>query len=373
MESLLILLLFPLAWPFIAKRIWHSTINWTEMTIQIIGVTFLVTATWQLGIYGKTQDTEIWNGYVTKKDVKDDWYQTSYCCATDKDGNCTATCYTDHYTRSYNGYSTVGDWVFDSIDTTSKSRRNNFPPPASYTACEIGEPAAREHTYTNYVQAVPESLFNNKDAVNLYAGKIPNYPRVHSFYKINRVLSVDSKVPGKTISAINDQLNDALKTLGANKQVNVVVILTEIDDPSYRYAVENAWLGGEKNDVVIFVGLDGTTITWTDVMTWALNKGNELFHVKMRDGIKDLGTLSADGLTTTATGLIAKHYDRPQMKDFEYLEEAIDPPTWVIFLSIFLAIGGSIALSVLFHYKEVDDVIGDFFTGTFRKRNWRKY
>jgi hypothetical protein len=216
-------------------------------------------------------------------------------------------------------------------------------------------------------------LFNNKDASDLYAGKIPNYPRVHSFYKINRVLNVDAKVPGELIKTINGQLNEELKALGASKQVNIVVILTEIDDPSYRYAVENAWLGGEKNDVVIFVGLDGTTITWADVMTWALNKGNELFHVKMRDGIKELGTLSAGEFTSTVTSLIAKHYDRPQMKDFEYLEEAIDPPTWVIFLSIFLAIGGSISLSVLFHYKEVDDVIGDFFTGNFRKRNRRYY
>lgn len=371
MEALLILLAFPLAWPFIAKRIWHTSINWTEMTIQIVGVTIITVVTWQLGIYGKTLDTEIWNGYVTKKEVNDGWYQTSYCCATDKDGNCTRTCYTDHYTRSYDGYSTAGDWTFDSIDTTSRSRRNSFPPPRSYTNCVIGEPASREQTYTNFVQAVPESLFHDESKLaEQYVGQVPSYPRVHSFYKINRVLSVGSKIPGDQINSMNNAFNIALKTLGAQKQVNIIVILTEIDDPTYRYAVENAWLGGEKNDVVLFVGLDDNKITWVDVMTWALNKGNELFHVKLRDSVKGMETFDPDKVVAATTSMVMNHYDRPQMKDFEYLEEAIDPPTWVILLAVFFAVGGSLILTFVFHKYEIEDFIGDLFTG--RRSKYRR-
>ncbi len=373
MEALLILLAFPLAWPFIAKRIWHTSINWTEMTIQITLCSVLTLATWQLGIYGQTVDTEIWNGQVTEKKVIDDHYQTSYQCncrttSCGKDCSTTTcdTCYEDHYTRHYNGYSTAGNWTFDYIDTTSRSRRNSFPPPASYTKCKIGEPASREHTYTNYVQAVPESLFHDDGAINTYAEKVPNYPRVFGHYKIHRVLNVDTNY--KHAGALNTMLNDQLRVLGPLKQANIVVIITEIDDPSYRYAVERAWLGGEKNDVVLFIGVDGMEITWVDVMTWALNAGNEMFHVKTRDGIKDLGTLEDPAqVVNVLTKNIRTMYDRPEMKDFEYLADAIDPPTWAIWLAVFFAIGGSLILTLVFHKFEVNDFIGEMFTG--RRRN----
>jgi len=379
MEALLILLLFPLAWPFVAKRIWHTTINWTEMTIQIVGVCALVAITWQLGIYGQTTDTEIWNGQITSKKVNDGHYTrsydcncTSYSCGTSQSPRtCTRcqTCYEDHYTRSYDGYSSVGNFTFDSIDSTSRLRRNSFGPPVSYSRCEVGEPAAREHSYTNYVQAVPESLFHDDSAIKTYESQVPAYPRVHSFYKINRVLQVGTNY--KDAKALNDQLNVALKTLGPQKQANIVVILTEVDDPSYRYAVERKWLGGEKNDVVVFIGLDKTTITWTDVMTWALNEGNELFQVTLRDDLRALKTIDdVNALSGAVVKDIKGLYDRPHMKDFEYLEDAIDPPTWVIILAIILAIGGSIGLTFVFHHYEVQDVIGELFG---KKRTYRRF
>jgi hypothetical protein len=376
MENLLILLLFPLAFPFIAKRIWHTTINWTEMVIQIIGVSVLVTIVWQLGIYGQTVDVEVWNGKVTKKEVNDGHYLQSYSCncrtvSCGKDCSTTQcdTCYEDHYTRSYDGYSTVGDWTFDSIDTTSKLRRDSFGPPASYTNCVVGEPASRAHTYTNYVQAVPESLFHDDGAINTYADMVPAQPKVHGFYKFNRVMQVGVNYPHA--KQLNDLLNDALKTLGPSKQVNPLVLITNITDPSYRYAVERKWLGGEKNEATLFIGVDGTKIIWVDVMTWALNKGNELFHVKLRDSVKALGTIDDPNVLSA---IVVEHietlYDRPHMKDFEYLAEAVEPPTWVIILSIILAIGGSIGASFAFHKYEVEDVIGDFFSG---KRKFRRY
>lgn len=370
MEKLLLLLLFPLVWPFIAKRIWHSSINWTEMTIQIVGVAVLTVATWQLGIYGQTLDDEIWNGQVVSKDRDEGHYTTSYCCSTDSKGNCTSTCYEDHYTVTWTADTTAGGVQFDHIESGWRSIYNT-PDPAVYVNCAIGEPAAVEHSYTNYVQAVPESLFHDNSSVDQsYAQAIPTYPSVYGFYKINRVLLVGSKY--EHTSQLNTELNNALKTLGPTKQANIVVILTEIDDPTYRYTVERAWLGGEKNDVVVFIGLDESNITWVDVMTWALNNGNELFHVTLRDDLLALGNIDdVVKVSGAITGNINELYDRPHMSDFEYLADAIDPPTWVIILAIIFAIGGSILLTFVFHHYEVDDYIGELFTG--KRRNFRRY
>ena len=145
-----------------------------------------------------------------------------------------------------------------------------------------------------------------------------------------------------------------------------VIIFTDIMDPSYRYAIENAWLGGEKNDVIVFIGTDdGTTVGWADVMTWALNDGNELFHVKMRDGLKET-PIEATALSTFITGMISESYDRPLMADYEYLENEVKPAPWVFGLAIFFSIVGSMILTFVFHRVDVD-----FFRGSRYRRRYR--
>jgi hypothetical protein len=368
-EKILILLAFPLVWPFVAQRIWHTKINVTEMVINIVLITALSFGVWELGKYEQLSDTEIWNGSVTTKNREHGYYVTTYSCncretcsGSGENRSCTQTCdtcYEDHYTVTWTAGTTVGNVTFDKKDSTWRSVYNS-PDPSAYKRCIIGEPASIEHDYKNYVQAVPQSLFSTV-STGEFKEKIPKYPRVYDFYHINRVLSADAKVSQDIITEIQRGIDEALKTLGYKKQVNIITILTEIDDPAYRYAVENAWLGGEKNDVVIFVGLNNTEITWTDVMTWALNKGNELFHVRMRDSLKNLKILDPKTFTPTVINVVSKHYDRPEMKQFEYLEEEVEPPIWVVVLAVVIAIGGSIGLSIFFLRNEVEDVIGGMF------------
>jgi len=377
MSPIFLLLLFPLIWPFVAKRIWNAEITWTELGLNVVIIAALSAGTYQLGKWGQTLDTEIWNGVVTSKEVDDGHYVRSYdcncyesCSGTGDNRSCTTvcqTCYEDHYTRSYDGYTSVGNVVFDYIDSTSRSRRNSFPPPPAYKNCVPGEPASIEHGYTNYVQAVPQSLFNdNSKYAEQFAGKIPAYPRVFNFYHINRVLNVGSSVSSAIQRDLNDQLNVALIRLGVQKQANIVVIFTNIMDPSYRYAIENAWLGGEKNDVIVFIGTeDGKTVGWADVMTWALNTGNELFHVKMRDGLKEQ-PIEATALSNFITGMIGESYDRPHMADYEYLKDEIKPAPWVMGLAIFFSIVGSMILTFVFHRVDVD-----FFRRSRYGRRWR--
>ena len=379
MNALLLLLLFPVVWPFIAKQIWHTTINWTEMTIQIVGVVFLVIMVWTLGTYSQTQDVEIWNGEVVSKNRDHGHYIESYPCNCQPVScgkNCTTTvcqtCTRDHYTVTWSADTTVGDVVFKHLDRSSSSVYNT-PNPTSYTNCTIGEPASIEHMYTNYIRAAQDSLFNNLTASTTYEHQIPKYPRVYDFYRYERVIQVNTTIPSTIHNAINDGLNNKLKKLGPSLQINIIVVITGINDPSFRHAVENKWLGGKKNDVVAFIGIDQQmNILWTDAMTFAFNRGNELFQVKLRDGLKDVGNLGkTNEIVNTITDIATNDFTRISMKEFEYLADDIDPPTWVIILSIILAIGGSIALSIVFHKIEVEDVVGQFFVTLRRKFNRR--
>lgn len=357
MKGLLILLLFPLAWPFIAKRIWHTTINWQEMALQIGIVTLMTVLVWQAGKYGQMQDVEIWNGSVVSKERRHGHYISSYSCncRTTSNGSTECdTCYKDHYTVTWRAQTTVGDVTFAHRDSTSRSVYR-LPDPLVYVRCTPGEPASIERSYVNYIKAVPESLFGHKkSAAKTFADSIPPYPRVYDFYKINRVVEVGAKLPESLRKKMNDELNTILKTLGAEKQMNIIVIATSIHDPNYRYALEDAWLGGKKNDVVLFFGLDGLKIIWTDVMTWALNSGNELLHVKMRDGLRSFQTIDSAAIVPFVAQIINDHFVRPKMKDFEYLKNEIDPPLWVIILAVIFAIGGSLTLTYVFHRVDIN-------------------
>ncbi len=358
------ILLIPLGWLLAAKFLLRTTFNWKELGISMVIVSILTTVTWQLGKYGQTIDTEILNGAITEKVRHHDDYIRSYSCncyescsGSGKNRSCTttcSTCYEDHYTVTWFAKSTLGNIQFKHRDSTSRSVYLE-PDPISYTRCKVGEPASRTNTYTNYVQAVPESLFHDDSTTaKQFEGQIPNYPVVYDHYKFNRVISVGAgSITANEIFQLDALLDNELRTLGASKQANIIVILTSIADSSYRYALENAWLGGKKNDIVVFIGLDGKNIIWADVMTWALNSGNELFNVTMRDVLNDLKIFKVDEVGSTIVNTVNKLYDRPQMKDYEYLADDIDPPTWVIWLAVFFAFGGSVILTFIFHKHEI--------------------
>lgn len=357
-NGLLWLLLFPVISPLVMWMWLRDTICWKEMLLNIVLVVVVVAGVWYAGKYHDMSDTEIWNGEIVSKHRDHGTYLESYSCncrtscSGGKYRSCTthcSTCYRRHYTVDWNAKSTAGNFTFDHADWTSAAVYA-LPDPASYKNCEPGQPASREHSYTNYVKAVPESLFHLNPQLNQYDTKIPTYPRVHSFYKINRVLSVGASVD---VKPLNDMLNERLEKLGPKKQVNFVIIVTEIDDPNYRLAVENAWLAGKKNDIIVYIGLDGEKITWADATVWIKNDGNEMTAVVIRDALNAIGSYDAAKISNALSDLTLAHYKRPHMERYEYLLDEIDPPLWAVILALILSIGGSLGLTYYFHKNEV--------------------
>lgn len=374
MESLLPILLIPFIWALIAKRIFHRTINWQEMSIMIVIAMIAGAAAWGTGLYRTTQDVEILNGQVTSKHRVHDQYTESYdcfcsttCSGTGTNKTCSElcqTCYREHYTVDWSAKTTVGKINFDSLDETSSSVYKT-PDPSSYSRCKPGEPASAESTYTNYVKAAPESLFHLKSKTDAKKPLVPPYPGVFDFYRLNRVLYVgnsSNELPANFIPTLNKNISDILRTLGPTKQVNVIVILTDNPDASYRYEVENQWLGGKKNDVIIFYSVKAGELQWVDVMTWARNHKNELFQVKLRDTLLEAPILNADALTAAISSNILKYYDRPHMSEFKYLKDSIEPPFYVLVIAYLLVIAISIGLTFWFHRENItpfSDIISD--------------
>ncbi len=357
---ILLVMIVPLGIALIFKYQLKKTYTWKELGINLGVVFALVTIIWFSGSMSQTADVEVWNGKILSKSRVQDSYVRSYSCncrsvcsGSGKNQTCSTvcdTCYEDRYTVDWTARSTVGGITFKSLDSGSRSVYRTKDP-AAYKKCSVGEPASKEHRYTNYVKAAPDSLFNTALDEDVYP--IPAYPRVHSFYKVNRVLNVSTKLKSKDIATLDRLLSESLILLGAKKQVNIIVILTEIDDSSYRFSVENKWLGAKKNDVVVFLGLDGDTITWTDVMTWGLNRGNEVFQATLKSELSSIKTFNAQSIAEVVVNTTGSLYDRPMMKDYEYLKDDIQPPGWLLTTCFILSLLVSLGLTYFFHKNEV--------------------
>lgn len=348
MENLLILLAFPLAWPWIAKRIWHTDVTWQEMIINVVLVVALVTVIWQLGKNSMTSDVVIYNGQVTGKEQNSVPCSHSYTCRCHRSGKTTvcSTCYEHFNDWDWDVHTTVGDFTIDRVD-----RRGTKEPPR-WTAVEKGQPVAKKNTYTNYVKAVPHSLFNlNQLAMNKYGSLVPAYPsKVYDYQYIDRILGVGVNIPD--VMKWNNDLALILRELGPSKQVNVIIMVTNVADPTFEYAVQGKWLGAKNNDVVVILGTPNyPNIEWVRVVSWT---DKQLFKVQLRDDILDLKTVDQSKILEIISQHISQSFVRKSMRDFEYLEGEILPPDWVIGVAVVIAVLGSILLSVFFKYYDVD-------------------
>jgi hypothetical protein len=356
MVSLLLIVAFPLCWPFIAKMIWGRSLNWQEMAINVAVAVALAGGTYWAGLAYQTMDREVWNGEVVSKTREEVSCSHSYSCnckqvcsGSGKDRSCSTSCDTCY--EHINDY----DWVLktnvkEDIDIDRVDRQGVHMPPR-FAAAKAGDPVAVTKMFTNYVKAVPESLFNVDKGMQheaSFAGMLPEYPlSVYDYHYLNRAISVGVPVPD--IQQWNIDIANTLKKLGPSKQANLIVLFVKSSDPNYVYALQKHWLGGKKNDVVVMLGsTEYPKLDWVRVMSWT---DEEIFKVTLRDSLQDLEFINRERMIPIISDTTVKLFKRKHMRDFEYLKTEIEPPTWVMALAVALGVISSLLLSMHFAGK----------------------
>ena len=360
METFYLILLVPVVVALIARLAFKASITWPETGIQILSVSIILGIVWAAGSWSQTHDTEIWNGEVTKKTREHDQYTESYkcrchqsCSGSGDSRSChevCSTCYREHYTVDWFLDSTIGTIRLQKLDRTSRSVYKT-PDPADYIAAYVGEPCSDTRGYTNYIKAVPDSLFNMADAeYEQFDSLIPSYPTVYGKYHVDHVITMGMG-SNVEIRDWNNYLAGKLKKLGPASQANVIVILVNTADQTYRHALETAWLGGKKNDVIVLAGVTNyPQIDWVDTITLGQNADNGLMTVKIRDELTALGSIeSGQAFIDVIATNVAQHFDRKPMADFEYLKDDIQPATWVVTTAFIIAFLLSAVLTWVFH------------------------
>jgi hypothetical protein len=312
-----------------AKEIALFTVGGFLISALIISAAFFIAKG------SKTSDTEIWNGEIVSKERLHGSYVESYQCncttSRDSKGNTTTscqTCYRDHFTVTWKAHANVGHFTLKHLDETDDDVYRT-PDPREYTNVRKGDPCAVTNQYTNYIKAVPESLFHPVDGSvrEQFKNMIPEYPLdIYNRWKVDRVLAVGVKVPN--LREWNDKLSESLKKLGPAKQANVVVVLVNTADPTYGFALQDAWLNGKKNDVIVVIGATKFPSKPDFVHILTLTN-NEMFKVKLQDHLMEMEELTADSAISVIEKDTLQYHQRKRMKEFAYLDAEIDPPTWV--------------------------------------------
>lgn len=364
---------------FIVRRYAHLDI------LQSVGVAvgglfisaLIITGIFYAGKGSKTHDTEILNGEVLSKDRRHDSYVRTYqcncyqsCSGTGQNRSChqvCQTCYEDHYTVTWSCRTNIGDFTIEHLDRTTK-RVYKTPDPQRYTIIQKGDPVSKTHGYTNYIKAVPESLFRpaSKELLTKFKGQIPSYPiRIYDYYHVDRVLPVGVQIPN--LKEWNSKLSEVLKKLGPAKQANAVIVITRSNDPNYFYALQDAWVNGKKNDIVLVIGAPEfpKKAAWVRIM--ALTK-DQIFQVKLRDSILALEELTADSVIGTLEKETYTSFKRKSMKDFAYLDAEIDPPAWMMIACIIVNFLAYVGFWWFVYYHRSSNSYGRFGTPRFRRR-----
>ncbi len=336
--------------PLLGKIFFHTTITKLEFGVIALFNTFVVAIVIFAGTYNLTHDKEIHNGFVLDKQIEKVSCSHSYTCNC-RTVSCGKGCSTTHCDTCYehsHDYdhvvkTTVGDVTIEREDRQGKKI------PERWKQVKIEEPVSLEKSYTNYIKASPDSLFNLA-YLNDENTKIPDYPRVFDYYRINRVIN-ESKAIVDTV-LLNNVLNGELKTQGKRKEVNSVVIFWDNDNDKWVDILKAKWLNGKQNDVIVAIKTKEDS-TIESVESFGFSKDSSVYYrinreLKEIDNVKD----KEIEIGKIITNAIEQNFVRQSMEDFAYLEDHIDPPTWAIILAALLSIFGTSIASYYAHRKD---------------------
>lgn len=334
----------------------EKEITLKEFIIQMVVQAVVAGVASGILYYKNVDDHEVWNGTVLKKAREEVSCEHSYSCncvtvSCGKDCSTTIcqTCYDHPFDVDWAVYTTNGERL-----TIDRINRQGTDKPPRFDKVAVGEPTSLVHRFTNYIKGAPDTLFRHQGLLEKFQNALPGYPQnVYDYYRLDRLVMVN----GASIEnppAWNYQLAALNGKIGRQKQCNIISVFTKNLPQDYYYALEQSWIGGKQNDITVVTNVDNDgKIQWVGIMAWTKN---ELFKVKLRDDLMELGTIDKDKYFQTVEQDINKYFVRKHMSDFEYLRASIKPSKneWIISMLISLLIG--IGLSIFFYKVDINEI-----------------
>jgi len=203
-------------------------------------------------------------------------------------------------------------------------------------------PVTTKHSYENRIKASDYTVFNYIEVSDEKADslKLFKYPEFKSnYFNYPSVLGWKNKNIQKTWQKINAKI-------GYKKQIRIWVLIHKTDDEEIGYQQECYWVGGNKNELVINLGVDDNgKIIWNHIFTWS-NSAGMVDNIKqyISKGDRYINEKDMNDIAKYTTEEVNKRWERLEFTQFEYLE--VEPPLYAIILAyvftVLLCIGISI-------------------------------
>jgi len=322
-------------------------------------------------------ESEPWNEWVTQTCSRE------YACGSDSDGN-TTYC-TEYYDCSYQDdhgprwycVTTSGEdlsiteaqydkWMaqFGAAKTITKTRSNHasrdrcsYSSGSKFAGKKVGSksyiyrtdwngdyttsvPVTTEHTYENRIKASDYSVFNyiELSEEEVASNNLYEYPELNSNFYPKSILGSDNNYYQKLIHKVNGHT-------GPDAQCRVWILLHDTDDSEVGYLQENYWVGGNKNELVINIGVDSMSqVNWCHVFSWSNSAGLKDEIVKYVESLDQMNDTVWADFSIFLKDNIDKDWERLEFTQFSYL--SVDPPLWSIILVYVLTLLVSGAISI---------------------------
>lgn len=345
------------------------------------------------------QFTEYWGdevAYVVEEEPWNEWVSRTctetYACGTDSKGNttyCTRTydcSYQDDIGPKWYAITKLGTHIniteskyeklkkqFGNKKTKTKTRHNyatrdrcvssngtkfqgKSVGKVSYVwqtnwnkSYDTQEPVVTKHSYENRIKASDYTVFNyievskeKADSLKLY--DYPIFDR--DYFTYPSMLGWNNKKVQKEWKKING-------ALGYDKQVRIWVLIHHTTDDEIGILQENYWVGGNKNELVINIGVDKeNNIVWNHIFTWSTSQGmvSNIEHYINGKKLNEKDMLDIANFTKKE---VNKNWERLEFTQFDYL--TVEPPLWAVILAYVFTLLVCIGLSVFIVRNDINN------------------
>ena len=345
----------------VIRQIWGQRIHWFEAACPF-GVCLLICLGCKFAAdSAATSDQEFHGGWCVRVDHMEPWTEEytvevdDYCTRTNSKGQteryrCGShrETRTRHHPPSWtlvdsNGYRVAIDApTFARLcDRLGTKTRHHLQHPGQVSWGDGGMeraewsgdersfvPVTTRHTYTNKVQAAARSVFHFQatDPADQRDFGLFDLPTIDQFYRLN-YLQGDS-------SPRAVQAAEALAVwnarLGHAKQVSMHILVFRNQPIEAALKQEAYWMGGNKNEFTVCVGLDATdTVAWSHVISWT---DQERLKIDVRDFARTMGRWDPVRLVEFLGPAVQRDFVRKPFADFDYLQ--VDTPLWGKILAV---------------------------------------
>jgi hypothetical protein len=191
---------------------------------------------------------------------------------------------------------------------------------------ETLQPVTTLHSYENRVQAASGVLafpvIDEPEKAGLF-----EYPELGSCFE-------DRAILGNAVGA--DSANQSLMKwnakLGKQKQVRFWILLFRDKPRSTGFDQESYWKGGNKNEVVVCIGIDSQDrMKWCHSFCWSPdgNASNDEMKIEIRNFVEGLSALDLQQTVDRLVDLAQQKFVRKNFDEFSYVHVEV-PTGWII-------------------------------------------